>query len=158
MRHRAQAALEFLTTYAWAFLVILITIGALYYFGVFDFGKFLPQRCIFTSQFECIDFSFVGDEVRLRLVNNIGEEINANSFEITNDASNPLTCATLPAPIPGWQPGDEIDLVFDVCTGGAFIIGERTEAKITMKYCAPATSGCPEHTVTGKITAAVNEP
>ena len=152
--HKAQAALEFLTTYAWAFLVILLTIGALYYFGVFDFSKFLPQRCTFTSQFECADFAFVGDEARIRLINNIGEEVNINGFAITNDASTPLSCTT-PSPVAGWQPGNEIDLVFGDCTGGAFIQGEMTEAVITMAYCAPATSGCPEHKVTGKITAVV---
>ena len=33
---KAQAALEFLTTYGWAFIVILIMIGALAYFGVLN--------------------------------------------------------------------------------------------------------------------------
>jgi hypothetical protein len=40
---RAQAALEFLTTYGWAFLVILIMIGALSYFGVFNVDSFIPE-------------------------------------------------------------------------------------------------------------------
>jgi hypothetical protein len=152
---KSQAALEFLTTYGWAFLVILITIGALYYFGVFEFSKFLPQKCIFSSQFECIDFSFVGDEVRLRLINNIGEEIKINSFDVTNDAADPLSC-TVPSPVLSWQSGDEIEVSFTGCTGGAFLVGERTDAKISIKYCAPATTGCPEHTINGKIIAVVN--
>ena len=54
---RSQAALEFLTTYAWAFLMIVITIGALYYFGVFDLSRLTPSKCLFPSQFECIDFA-----------------------------------------------------------------------------------------------------
>ena len=154
---KSQAALEFLTTYAWAFLVMMITIGALYYFGIFDFAKFLPQKCSFPSQCECIDFSFVGDEVKLRLVNNLGEEIKVNSITITNEAVDPLSC-TNPSAFAGWQPGDEKDLTFSGCTDGVFIVGERTEAKITLKYCAPATTGCPEHTVNGKITAVVISP
>lgn len=160
MFKRAQAALEFLITYAWAFLVILITIGALYSFGVFDFAKFLPQRCLFTSQFECIDFSFAGDQVRLRLINNIGENVRITSLSVTNDAVNPLRCTlSQPATLPfDWKSGIENDFLFTGCENGAFIIGERTEAKITMKYCSPATSGCPEHTVNGKITAIINEP
>jgi hypothetical protein len=155
---KSQAALEFLTTYAWAFLVILITLGALYYFGVFDFAKFLPQRCLFTSQFECLDFSFVGDDVRFRLLNNIGETINIVSFDITDDSVTPLTCSApaLTYPFP-WERGVEQDFIFDGCQDGVFITGERTEAKITMVYCSPATSGCPEHTVIGKITSIVNE-
>ncbi len=154
---RSQAALEFLTTYAWAFLVIMITIGALYYFGIFDFQKFLPQRCLFPSQFECLDFSFVGDEVKLKLVNNLGEEININSMTITNEAVDPLDC-TSPGITNPWTAGDDQDFTFTGCTGGVFIEGERTEAKITIKYCAPATTDCPEHTVNGKITAVVSSP
>ena len=158
---KSQAALEFLTTYAWAFLVILVTIGALYSFGAFDFSKFLPQRCLFPSQFECIDYSFMGapvNEVRLRLANNLGENIRVTSFSITNDAVNPLGCSSLPASPIDWARDTERDFVFSGCQNGVFIIGERTDAKITMKYCSPLTAGCPEHTVNGKITAVVIEP
>jgi len=158
MFKKSQAALEFLTTYAWAFLVILITIGGLYYFGIFNFSKLLPQKCFFPSQFECLAFSFAGDptnEVRFRLVNSIGEEINVNSFEITNGAPAPLAC-TSPTPISNWRSGVEMDFTFTGCTDGGFIKGERMEAKITMRYCAPATPSCPEHIVNGLITAVVN--
>ena len=155
---KSQAALEFLTTYAWAFLVITITIGALYYFGIFDFSKFLPQKCIFPSQFECIDFSFVGDEIKLRLVNNLGEEINVNSIAITNEAADPLSCDTSPTITNPWTAGVEQDFTFSDCSGGVFIVGERTDAEITIKYCAPATASCPEHTINGKINAVVSSP
>ena len=161
----SQAALEFLTTYAWAFVVILISIGVLYYFGIFDFSKFLPQKCIFQSQFECIDFSFVGDEVRLRLVNNIGETLNVTGLDITNDAVNPLSCVvSIPFPPPSpitpfeWKNGLENDFVFASCQNGAFIVRERTEAKITITYYAINTPSQPIHTVKGKITAVVNSP
>ena len=153
---KSQAALEFLTTYAWAFLVIMITMGALYYFGIFDFSKFLPQKCNFPSQFECIDFSFVGDEVRFKLVNNLGEPIDVTGYAITNDAVNPLTCPSLLPSLPiSWPPGVELEFTSSGCVDGAFIQGERTEAKITITYCAPATTGCPSHSVNGKITAVV---
>jgi hypothetical protein len=164
LRRKSQAALEFLTTYAWAFLVILLTLGALYYFGIFDFGKFLPQKCLFPSQFECLAFSFAAadelltNEVRFRLVNNIGEKINVNSFEITDDAQDPLTCTGFePSPLPSdWKSGVEIDFAFTDCTDGGYLVNERMEAKIIMKYCAVATPGCPEHTINGKITAVVS--
>ena len=53
---RAQAALEFLTTYGWAFLVILIMIGTLAYFGILNPSKVLPNRCTFGAEFQCLDF------------------------------------------------------------------------------------------------------
>jgi len=163
---KSQAALEFLTTYAWAFLVIMITIGTLYYFGIFDFSKFLPQKCVFPSQFECIDFSFDADEIRFRLVNNLGEEISVSNIDITDDASNPLACVgppppnvncgTMDEPVPfTWGVGKQCDFTFAGCAGGSYIVKERAEAKISITYCAPDTEFCPPHTVNGKITAVV---
>ena len=151
---KSQAALEFLTTYAWAFMVIILTVGALYYFGIFNFSRFLEQKCMFPSQFECIEFSFVGDQVRFKLVNNIGEKINVVGYSITNDALNPLSC-TPPPTFPNWLPGEQKDFIFSGCTGGGFIVRERADTKIAIDYCAPDTLGCPIHTLTGKISAVV---
>jgi hypothetical protein len=53
MKRRAQAALEFLTTYGWAFLVILIMIGALAYFGVLNPSNLVPDKCVASSGFSC---------------------------------------------------------------------------------------------------------
>ena len=52
---RAQSALEFLFTYAWAFLIILIMIAALAFFGVLDPAKFLPDKCLATTGFACVE-------------------------------------------------------------------------------------------------------
>jgi len=167
---KSQASLEFLTTYAWAFLVIMITIGALYYFGVFDFSKILPQRCFFSSQFECLDFVILENEVRVKLYNNIGEDIRIKNFQITNDASNPLDCETLQLPgpleysipdLPGlldyeWGYGTDLNVSFKDCSEGGLSIGERIEAKISMVFCSSATPSCPEHTTSGKMASIVN--
>jgi len=53
--NKGQSALEFLVTYGWAFLVILIMIGALSYFGVMDPARYLPDYCILGSGFTCVD-------------------------------------------------------------------------------------------------------
>ncbi len=50
---KGQAALEFLTTYGWAFLVILVMIGALSYFGVFSPENYVPDQCSFGSVLSC---------------------------------------------------------------------------------------------------------
>ena len=51
---KAQAAFEFLTTYGWAFMVILIMIGAISYFGVLR--PSLPGRCLFSPEIECLEY------------------------------------------------------------------------------------------------------
>ena len=148
--HKSQAALEFLTTYAWAFLGILITLGALYYFGIFDFSKYLPEKCLFTSQMECINFVMNNDNIRIRLVNNLGETITVESTSVTDNNDPALSCTTLPTTT-GWNAGDELDLWFQGCSGGGYISKERVEAKISVTYYAENTPTQPRHTVNGKL-------
>jgi len=53
---KSQAAMEFLMTYGWAILVVLVAIGALAYFGVLSPDKFLPAKCQLPSGIACTDF------------------------------------------------------------------------------------------------------
>mgnify|MGYP001563330253 CR=1 FL=1 len=50
---RGQAAMEFLMTYGWALLVVLVAIGALAFFGVLNPGQFLPDQCVFFAGLTC---------------------------------------------------------------------------------------------------------
>lgn len=153
---KSQAALEFLSTYAWVFIVISITIGALYYFGIFDFSKYLPQKCIFPLQFKCMDFSLQPTKVKIKLVNNIGEDIKVTSLDITNDAVDPIQCTGVSPSLPfDWQHATEKDITFESCSKGGYISDTRVELKITMKYFAPATPGNPVHVINGKINGRV---
>jgi len=56
MKKRGQAAMEFLMTYGWAILVVLVAIGALAYFGVLTPEKFLPEKCLLSAGFFCKSF------------------------------------------------------------------------------------------------------
>ncbi len=50
---KGQAAMEFLMTYGWALLVVLVAIGALAFFGVLNPGQFLPDQCTFFAGVTC---------------------------------------------------------------------------------------------------------
>lgn len=156
-RPKAQAALEFLTTYSWAFVVILITLGALYYSGIFNFGQYLPQKCVFPSQFKCLDFSLKPTEVRVKLINNLGENINITSMQITNDAATSVSCTPplTPPTLIEWLYSTEKEFVFTSCSGGGYLPGERVELKISMSYYAVNTPSKPIHLVNGKINGQV---
>ena len=53
---RGQAAMEFLMTYGWAILVVLVVIGALAYFGILNPQTLLPERCELQQGFYCEDY------------------------------------------------------------------------------------------------------
>ncbi|MFT4326449.1 MAG: hypothetical protein ACMXYK_03020 [Candidatus Woesearchaeota archaeon] len=67
MNKKGQAALEFLMTYGWAFLVILVMIGALVYFGVLNTDRFIPDRCVVSPGFSCEEFQISSDRIRVIL-------------------------------------------------------------------------------------------
>jgi len=128
--------------------------AALYYFGVLDFGKYLPQKCNFPSQFKCLDFSLRSPEVRVRLINNLGEDVQITSVQITNDAATPISCTVPVTPIT-WVSSAEQELVFTSCSGGGFITGARAGLKISMNYYAINTPSHPIHLVNGKVDGQV---
>lgn len=117
MEKRAQAALEFLMTYGWAILVVLVAIGALAYFGVLRPEKLLPEKCIVAtgSGLYCDDYNAAGTTVTLRLKNMLPDAVTVTDVVITatgetctawsgTQAINPdatadiaVTCATLAA-------------------------------------------------------------
>jgi hypothetical protein len=82
MQRRGQAALEFLSTYGFAFLIILVMIGALTYFGILSPGKFIPGSCLISPEFKCKDrqISYAAGstnnmEVRLAIINQLGNSV-----------------------------------------------------------------------------------
>ena len=94
---KGQAALEFLTTYGWAFLVILVMIGALSYFGVLDPSRFLPDKCIFgTGIGACIDAvaSDGAEDINATFINSFGKDLTVSAVNITVQGVQDATCTS----------------------------------------------------------------
>ncbi|MBU0629255.1 MAG: hypothetical protein KKC75_08775 [Nanoarchaeota archaeon] len=81
-KKRAQAAMEFLMTYGWAILVVIIAIAAISYFGVLKPGKFLPRKCIIGPGIYCDDFKVNEDSVTLILKNTHGKNMEITGIEV----------------------------------------------------------------------------
>jgi len=54
-KKKGQITMESLLLYGAAFLVVLLAIAALTYFGILDLGRYLPEKCNFegTGIFKC---------------------------------------------------------------------------------------------------------
>lgn len=88
---KAQAALEFLTTYGWAILVVLVAIAVLAYFGVLSPDMFFPQRCYLPSGITCLDHEVGSSRITLVLQNNFGGSITIN--KVAAAGTNTNTCS-----------------------------------------------------------------
>jgi len=144
-RIKAQAALEFLTTYGWAFLVILIMIGALAYFGILSPSKILPNRCNFGAEFQCLDhqISATGNTFKVRLKNNVGEPIDVSAITLSTESTTAYACTTPPANPTGWKSGEVKELTWSVCNSAAagLIAGEKGKVLVTVKYNTVVSGG-----------------
>ena len=88
---KAQAAMEFLMTYGWTILVVLVAIGVLAYFGVLSPDMFLPQKCSLPAGITCLDYEVGSSRVNLVLQNNFGETMTINSVAVSAIDTN--TCS-----------------------------------------------------------------
>ncbi|MFH1506347.1 MAG: hypothetical protein ABIE94_05170 [archaeon] len=136
---RAQAALEFLTTYGWAFLVILVMIGALAYFGVLDPQNRLPEKCFVGPGFGCTDQT--GDStanvIKVKVTNNLGSM--ATVSQITVDSAEPDCIGGVFAwgeAIPfDWDPNEIHELwIYPPLPGCDLVAGDRAQATFTITY------------------------
>ncbi len=90
MRNKGQAALEFLTTYGWAFLIILVMVGGFTYFGVLDING--PETCASSIEFTC-QTSLATDKYQtITLRNNLPEEITIHNATINKNGATIGTC------------------------------------------------------------------
>ena len=140
---KSQAALEFLTTYGWAFLVILIMIGTLAYFGILSPVKLLPDRCSTPTQFQCLDYvitsSAGASSIRMRLRNGVGEPIAVQSIGFSTDGTTAFTCTapTLPSTANPWRSGNVTEFVYSNCVPfGGLSSGEKSKVAFSILYYA----------------------
>ena len=135
---KAQAAMEFLMTYGWTILVIIIAGGALVYFDVLNPGKFLPDSCSIEG-FLCTDFKVDSNDAELYLTNNVGDDINITEISLgtaTNDTGMIM------------QLGASQRIVIDV-EDLVLIAGSRFKETLKIEYTT-TTSGI-SHTNSGEI-------
>ncbi|MBW2999812.1 hypothetical protein KY339_04005, partial [Candidatus Woesearchaeota archaeon] len=84
---KAQSALEYLMTYGWAILIVIIVGAALYALGVFNPGTFTGQKSTGFSAMQMEDFKF-DDEGNMTLLigNRKGRTIQIDN--VTSDYLN----------------------------------------------------------------------
>lgn len=84
---RGQSALEYLVTYGWAILAIVIIAGVLWYFGIFNPSRFVGgKQCGGFSSFICQDFTVnTAGALTIVLNNDVGSTIQ--NVNMTTGAS-----------------------------------------------------------------------
>ena len=141
MRKKGQAAMEFLMTYGWAILVVLIAISALAYFGVLNPSKFLPETCVLVPGLSCVDHKATNTTILLVLSNGMGQDLQGFSVAVGT-----CTAST------GILFSDANQTLFNLsgCSNGA--IDAKLKEDIIMSFTSEAGL---THTETGQLITKV---
>jgi len=140
---KSQAALEFIMTYGWAILVVLVAIGALAYFGVLSPDRFLPSKCIMQAGIACLDHKATASTLQVVAQNSLGYDLT-----ITSVKAQQCTAQTgLTVSFPNGQPYTA-DMV---CTN----TGSKYNGQFNLTYTTPSDVGGISHTNIGQITTRI---
>ena len=100
---KGQTAIEYLMTYGWAILIILIVAGVLAYYGIFSPSSFLGPTARGFGQIQVLNpWSLTtGGTLTLDLANRVGgQTASITTINATiNDAAAPVVCAVTGSPV-----------------------------------------------------------
>jgi len=146
---KAQAAMEFLMTYGWAILVVLVVIGALAYFGVLSPQKLLPDKCLFGPGIgPCTDYKVTPTTLELVLTNGFGEEIIISDMKVTQGGTD-LVCVIGGAVT--IVPGSRNTVTCLATNLGT--VGQKTNLEVDLTYTKG--TGLLTHIISGQVATTV---
>jgi len=153
---KSQAAMEFLMTYGWALLVVLIAIAALAFFGLLNPARFLPEKCEIAPGLTCMGFTASTDGesgsedsyVTILLNNGIGMSMENLVLNVTN-------CDERDESVDLLSPGDTVEMTATECRMTA---NTRLKSDMILSYeTAGQDQSSPlSHSKKGKINVDVN--
>jgi hypothetical protein len=159
---KGQAAVEYLTTYGWALLALVIIIAVLFSSGVLSTNLALSEQCQFGTSMPC-DFAVfnnaTGTEISLRVFNGFAYRINVTGMELrTSDGSASFTWNGGAPPF-SIESGDYANLTGTLSTVLPVNSVQDFYGNLTYASCAPEINGSEcgviPHTVTGIVTGKI---
>ena len=147
MAKRGQVVLEYLMTYGWGVLVVIIGISVLVYFGFLSPTNLLPNSCNFGAQLVCDEFKVTktapGADIKLRLRNDFGRDIKIFDVYGVDMTLNQE------APQPLLIPKREVKELY-VTTVNPVARNEKAKVSMILEFARNDT-GAPHHNLTGEV-------
>ena len=146
---KGQASLDFLMTYGWALLLVVLIVGALFALGIFDAGTFLGSRQSGFAQISPTGWRLEpSGDFTLKLKNNSGTDI-----EITDINATLRTDSIAYTTAESVSSGRQTDTLAIGTFPNALAAGSSYSVRIEIEYTDIATDFVYKDTgtVTGKV-------
>ena len=157
MKKRGQAAIEFLTTYGWAILILIIVIAAIGALGVFS--PKAPNKCDATSPIFCSDIKLDTNGVITLSLTASGTStksgLETKVISITLDT--PITASCTPSPNIVFT--DQYTTLNCDATSTTLSKGNRFTGNAKVEYYLRETESAPvKHTTKVIFSGTIEEP
>lgn len=148
MDNKAQSALEYLMTYGWALVVIVIVIAALFAFGVFESPT--VGTCTGLSKLSYSDHAvdLAGNQVTLRFGNGAGSTLQFDSVSFGGDFAGGTVSS-----VPNLSAGSYTTITNEDTNFTSSVSGSYS-GTITITYTTESGSGI-QHSETATCTGSV---
>lgn len=155
MQRKSQAALEFLITYGWAILSVLIVVSALAYFGIFNTSKYVNDVCQFGDQMTCEDYVLYSNAtVAFQLRNNLGVPIDITNLVVKSDYGTIICPLSGIVPNTNIQPGTLFSSGCSI-TSKPLSTNDKLRVRVVVGF-RRSGAGNPVHNQTGSIYVGVS--
>lgn len=153
---KGQAATEFIMTYGWAILAVLVAIGCLAYFGVINPAKYFPEKCMFASGINCKDYKVYEDSgtksliVKITIENKLQDTVRLDNVTIRTKGGTyeNATCIT---PNTVFPQDTTQAITCPLPPGSSLGVGEKAVTAVIITY-RDVSGGFP-HIINGDVQA-----
>ncbi|MCD6477547.1 MAG: hypothetical protein J7K87_00930 [Candidatus Aenigmarchaeota archaeon] len=129
---KGQSALEYLMTYGWAILIIIVVGGVLYYYGVFSPGKIVGESKTGFSKVQVDTWGIdTSGNLQLVLENRVGSDINITQIEVKSGTKTDTYTPTGGIPLTA---GQRSDLETVTLTNNKLNAGDTYKFDVTITY------------------------
>jgi len=133
MDKRGQSALEYLMTYGWALVVILIVVAALFALGILSPATYQGATCRGFGKIAYIDHTFdVNGDFIIQLANGSGKSINASDANVGVACEQDGTWDATAGSTANWKGSGYY--TFQVTTGCTVTAGDNYITDVNIVY------------------------
>ena len=136
---KGQTALEYLITYGWAILVILVVLAVLWYYGVFNPAKWSGESVSEGSAFKVVDKKLDAGAKTLSLLfgDKTGSQTIISQVDVSVDLTGTVAVAALIGTIPaGGQMAAASPIVVPLTLPATITAGSFYKFTVTTTYQA----------------------
>jgi len=134
---KAQSSVEYLMTYGWALLGIIVMGLVMWQLGAFDISKEIQPTSYGFSGVEVLDFTGnpATGELKLVLINNAGTRVQLQNVYATIQHPSPGDCTTPFTTPTDLRPGEKVQVTVGGCSAiTGFGSGEYYKANVSIAY------------------------